>query len=204
MKEVYFTQRAIAYFIDVIIVTIISSLCLLVVSAIKPQDDKYQKASEEFLTKYEEILQKPDAKEMTKFFDEQKDNMYLIERSGVIGTVFDIIILAGYFGAFQFFNGGQTLGKKVAKIKVVGNDNKKDYNYGSSLLRTSLNYGLFSKVLLIILVLVLNANNYMIPVFAVQSLAMLFNLILIIMVAFRKDGRSLSDMICNTKVISSK
>jgi hypothetical protein len=33
---------------------------------------------------------------------------------------------------------------------------------------------------------------------------MVVTLTLIIMAAFKKDGRTLSDIICNTKVISSK
>ena len=100
-------------------------------------------------------------------------------------------------------NKGQTLGKKLCGIKVVSNGKKK-YTYALSILRSVLNYGLISKTLLIILFLFLNENNFLIPVGLVEMIAILFNLTLIIMAAFVKNGRTLSDIICGTKVVSSK
>ena len=204
MKEVYFTQRLIAYIVDFLIVGLLSSLLVTGVSLLLPKDDKYEKASESFMKEYEEVLKKNDTKSMMDFFENQKDNLYTIEKSSIIVYAFDIIIYAAYFGAFQFYNGGQTFGKKVTKIKVVGNKKKSDYNYGTSLLRTALNYGIFSKLLLILILLICNSSNYIIPLYGVEAVALIFNIVLIIMIALRKDGRSLSDMICHTKVVSSK
>ena len=204
MKEVYFTQRLLAYLIDFLIVGFVSTLLITIVTLAIPADEKYDKASESFLNEYQEVLKKNDVKGFQDFFKNQKNNLYTMEKASLIVYVFDIIIYAGYFGAFQYYNGGQTLGKKVTKIKVVGNDKRNDYNYKTSLLRTAFNYGLFSKTLIIIILLICNGNNFFIPLYAVQGLAILFNFVLIIMVAFRKDGRSLSDFICRTKVVSSK
>ena len=204
MKEVYFTQRLIAYLIDFLIVGVLSTLLISGVSMLLPKDEKYEKASESFLNEYEEVLKKSDVKSMTDFFENQKDNLYTIEKGSLIVYAFDIIIYAAYYGAFQFYNGGQTLGKKVTKIKVVGKDKKSDYTYASSLLRSAFNYGIFSKIILILILLICNSSNYMIPLYGVEFVATIFNLVLVIMIAFRKDGRSLSDMICHTKVVSSK
>ena len=204
MKEVYFTQRLIAYLVDFIIIGLVSTLLVSGVSVLLPNDDKYEQASESFITEYEKVLKSNDVKEMTNFFNNQKDNLYIIEKSSILIYAFDIILYAAYYGAFQFYNGGQTLGKKLTKIKVVGNKKKDEYNYKSSLLRTAFNYGIFSKLLLILILLICNSSNYMIPLYTVEGIAMIFNLVLVIMIAFRKDGRSIVDMICHTKVVSSK
>ena len=140
---------------------------------------------------------------LQEYMDSQQKNLYIIDKQSSLSSIFDIVLCIGYFGAFQFINKGQTLGKKLCGIKVVSNGKKK-YTYALSILRSVLNYGLISKTLLIILFLFLNENNFLIPVGLVEMVAILFNLTLIIMAAFVKNGRTLSDIICGTKVVSSK
>ena len=246
MKEVYFIQRVAAYLVDMIIITLVSTLLISLVELAMPKNsqyteavDNYTKLSNEFLDKLTELSTKEEKKEEKKeetketenndnlelteeepkeeqnnktestlvllqeYMDSQKKNIYIIDKQSSLSSIFDIVLCIGYFGAFQFMNKGQTLGKKLCGIKVVSN-NKKKYTYALSILRSVLNYGLISKTLLIILFLFLNENNFIIPVGLVEMIAFLFNLTLIIMAAFVKNGRTLSDIICGTKVVSSK
>jgi uncharacterized RDD family membrane protein YckC len=246
MKEVYFIQRVAAYLVDMIIITLVSTLLISLVELAMPKNsqyteavDNYTKLSNEFLDKLTELSTKEEKKEEKKeetketedndnlelteeepkeeqnnktestlvllqeYVDSQKKNIYIIDKQSSLSSIFDIVLCIGYFGAFQFMNKGQTLGKKLCGIKVVSN-NKKKYTYALYILRSVLNYGLISKILLIILFLFLNENNFIIPVGLVEMIAFLFNLTLIIMAAFVKNGRTLSDIICGTKVVSSK
>ena len=247
MKEVYFVQRVAAYLIDIILVTLVSTMLISLVELAMPKNsqyieavDNYTKLTNEFLDKLtestnkkeekkeeekkEEIVESSDDEETTsevveepreetktestmvllqEYMDSQQKNLYIIDKQSSLSSIFDIVLCIGYFGAFQFMNKGQTLGKKLCGIKVVSNGKKK-YTYALSILRSVLNYGLISKTLLIILFLFLNENNFLIPVGLVEMVAILFNLTLIIMAAFVKNGRTLSDIICGTKVVSSK
>ena len=246
MKEVYFIQRVAAYLVDMIIITLVSTMLISLVELAMPKNsqyteavDNYTKLTNEFLDKLTEVSTKEDKKEEKKeetketedndnlelseeepkeeqnnktestlvllqeYMDSQKKNIYIIDKQSSLSSIFDIVLCIGYFGAFQFMNKGQTLGKKLCGIKVVSN-NKKKYTYALSILRSVLNYGLISKTLLIILFLFLNENNFIIPVGLVEMIAFLFSLTLIIMAAFVKNGRTLSDIICGTKVVSSK
>ena len=247
MKEVYFVQRVAAYLIDIILVTLVSTMLISLVELAMPKNsqyieavDNYTKLTNEFLDKLtestnkkeekkeeekkEEIVESSEEEETTsevveepkeetktestmvllqEYMDSQQKNLYIIDKQSSLSSIFDIVLCIGYFGAFQFMNKGQTLGKKLCGIKVVSNGKKK-YTYALSILRSVLNYGLISKTLLIILFLFLNENNFLIPVGLVEMVAILFNLTLIIMAAFVKNGRTLSDIICGTKVVSSK
>ena len=251
MKDVYFIQRVAAYLVDMIIITLVSTMLISLVELAMPKNsqyteavDNYTKLTNEFLDKLsnttkeekkeeekqeekkedtelveedkeetEKSEEEPKQEQANKtestmvllqeYMDSQKKNIYIIDKQSSLSSIFDIVLCIGYFGAFQFMNKGQTLGKKLCGIKVVSNGKKK-YTYALSILRSVLNYGLISKTLLIILFIFLNENNFLIPVGLVEMIAFLFNLTLIIMAAFVKNGRTLSDIICGTKVVSSK
>ncbi len=261
MKEVYFIQRAIAYLVDGLIVSLASLLIISLVSLALPEDTNYENAVTEYEKAYENLIydvlgsnpvtesrkeddevttrpettteqegnmvtdepvseeestevvvveeeqtegKKDPSEIMMKFYDDQKHNMYIIEKNSILTYLFDIIICIAYFGAFQYYNKGQTLGKKLVSIKVVGAAKKSDYTYISSIIRACFNYGLFSKTLLVILLFVLNENNFLIPVSLIEMVAGIFFITLLVMAGFVKNGRTLSDIICKTKVVSSK
>lgn len=200
MKRVYFTQRLFAYLIDFFIVYLILLVFSSIFTAIMPTNEKEEKAYEDFLSSYQEILTNPNEEKMDNFLAEQSESMYIIEKGTVPILLFGIIINLGYYGAFQYMNNGQTLGKKVLKIKVVSNDDKKKYTYAKSVLRAAFNFGVFSNIILCIVLLLFSAKTFLIPYYAVSVIAFLFRFATLIMIAFRKDGRGLPDLICGTIV----
>lgn len=265
MKDVYFIQRLAAYFIDAIIITLVSSLIIGIISLPLPKDTRYEEAYEDYIKKTNEFTekmglgatkkeekkpkeeekveptdqeepvgqegngseeiaeeqpidennfeaikeeQKDEVLEMQKamleYYEGQLVNLYIIEKHNSYTSLFNILICIFYYGTFQFFNKGQTLGKKLVKIKVSQFDKKKKYNHGLMILRSCINYGLIFNLLSFLLLLVLNENTFIYPIGLIEFLSMVVTLTLIIMAAFKKDGRTLSDIICNTKVISSK
>ncbi len=270
MKDVYFIQRLAAYFIDAIIITLVSSLIIGIISLPLPKDTRYEEAYEDYIKKTNEFTEKmglaasnkeeekPKKEEkeetidqeapvgqsdnsgepvgqdintveepidednfgaikeepkdevlemqkaMLEYYEGQLGNLYIIEKHNSYTSLFNILVCIFYYGTFQFFNKGQTLGKKLVKIKVSQFDKKKKYNHGLMILRSCINYGLIFNLLSFLLLLVLNENTFIYPIGLIEFLSMVVTLTLIIMAAFKKDGRTLSDIICNTKVISSK
>ena len=259
MKDVYFIQRLAAYFIDAIIITLVSSLIIGIISLPLPKDTRYEEAYEDYIKKTNEFTEKmglgntnkeeekPNEEEneepvgqsgnteeqpsqeqpvedqpipepvqeekdevlgmqkaMLEYYEGQLGNLYIIEKHNSYTALFNILVCIFYYGTFQFFNKGQTLGKKLVKIKVSQYDKKKKYNHGLMILRSCINYGLIFNFLSFLLLLVLNENTFIYPIGLIEFLSMVVTLTLIIMAAFKKDGRTLSDILCNTKVISSK
>ena len=146
------------------------------------------------------MLLNPTEDKADKFLSEQSENMYIIEKGTVPILLFGVIINLAYYGAFQYMNNGQTLGKKLLKIRIVSKDDKKKYTYLKSTLRAALNFGVFSNTILCIILIVLSSKTFLIPYYAVSIMAFLFRLVTIIMVAFKNDGRGLPDLICGTVV----
>ena len=141
---------------------------------------------------------------MMEYYESQLPNLYIIERHSLLTSMFSILITVFYYGTFQFLYNGQTLGKKVVRIKVAQYDKKKKFNQGMMILRACINYGLFFEALSFITILVTNEKTFIYPIGIFELLSFVITITLIMMAAFKKDGRTLSDIICNTKVISSK
>jgi uncharacterized RDD family membrane protein YckC len=200
MKKAFFTQRLLAYIIDFLIVYFVLIAFTSILTAMLPAKEKENKAYDDFMAAYEELLNNPSEEVVDNFYKEQTENIYTIEKSTVPTLIFGIIINVGYFGAFQYTNNGQTLGKKVTKIRVTAYDDKKKYGYLRSVIRACLTYGVFSNLMLCILFLICSPNNFLIPYGIVSILATIFKFATMIMIAFKKDGRGLPDLICSTKV----
>lgn len=200
MKKVFFTQRLFAYLIDFFVVYFVLLIFSSIFSAILPANEKEDKAYDSFLNSYQEMLLNPTEDKADKFLSEQSENMYIIEKGTVPVLLFGVIINLAYCGAFQYMNNGQTIGKKLLKIRIVSKDDKKKYTYLKSTLRAALNFGIFSNTILCIILIVLSSKTFLIPYYAVSIMAFLFRLVTVIMVAFKNDGRGLPDLICGTVV----
>ena len=203
MKKVFFTQRLMAYLVDFLVVYLILALCTGILSALVPTSEKVSNSEKELLEKYEELLKDPDNSNAEKFLDEQKENLYIIGQYSVPQMIIGIIVNIGYFGAFQFMNKGQTLGKKFVKIKVKENNPDKKFTYLKAIIRAGLTYAVISDACYCVIYLVLKPSNFIIPYGLVGIVAFAFKLATIAMIAFRKDGRGLPDFIAGTQVVSA-
>ena len=203
MKKMYFTQRLMAYLIDFFIVYLVISLFTGVANMLVPTSEKVSKSEKELLEKYEELLKNPDNSNAEQFLDEQKENIYVIGRYEVPSLIIGIIVNIGYFGAFQFMNKGQTLGKKFVKIKVEENNPDKKVTYLKAVIRAGLTYAVISDGLYVLIYLFLKPSNFMVPYAIVSMIAFIFKVTTTIMIAFRKDGRGLPDFIAGTHVVNA-
>jgi uncharacterized RDD family membrane protein YckC len=118
MKDIV-SKRIGAYVLDVFFIYILISM-IAGIRIINPQYDKYMNYYEEYnkvVNKYKE--KEIDAKELVKL---NSNNFYYMSKYSVSTNIAAIVVLIGYFVLFQKYNNGQTLGKKIMKIKVVNKD----------------------------------------------------------------------------------
>ena len=113
-------RRLGAYIMDMFIVALISSL-FVKIEFINPKYDEYQKVYNDYIDYTSEIKDIKDIENDSKLTDFSYD----LAKTGIATSIISLIVTTLYFVGFQYLNRGQTLGKKVFKIKVVDGENKR-------------------------------------------------------------------------------
>ena len=128
---------------------------------------------------------------------------YKIAKNSSISSAIYIIVTILYFGIFNLVTDGQTLGKKIFKLKIVSSvsDDSKP-NIVSYLIRSVLLYNTIYYLVSLIGIYTLNKENYYLVTNIVYQIQYYIQIIIICMVMLRTDGRGLHDILAKTKVIS--
>jgi len=194
MKASFF-KRLGAYLIDIMFVSIIVSLISSGIS-----NSEYKKA----YTEYEDIMNKYAEQEITtdEYLNQMKPVIYDIQKSSTLVSSMSLIFTIIYFVVFQYLNKGQTLGKKILGLKVV--ENGKEPSLKAIILRTIFISSIFSSFFAIVLVYVLNSNNYYTVYSIISYMEMAFIFISALFILYRKDKLGLHDMIAHTEVIDER
>lgn len=212
-------KRFVAYAIDILIVSLISSL-ITSNTLINKDFKKYMDTYEE----YEKIVDKyevdkgalDDALEYEAITDDEyevkleklndsfdKDNVnynYKLIKLSIIATIISMLAILLYFVVIQYYFNGQTLGKKIMKLRVVSNSDKK-LNILNYLIRSLILNSVLINTLSIIMVLVLSKSNYLIYNEIIYVVNYAIEMAIIFMMGFTKDNRGLQDYAANTKVV---
>lgn len=190
-------KRLMAYFIDFIIVALIAS-CFSYLSFINPNRVQYEEKYQEILTLYDKLEQK----EITKEEYEAKyyTLYYDLNHLNINYAFINLVVLIGYFGIFQWQSGGQTIGKRILKIKITTKEDKNP-SVVSYLIRTLVLNNIIITLLEIFVLFLFSANDY----YPLYSNINLVGYILLYIIAFfflvRSDHRGLHDLIASTKVV---
>lgn len=115
-------------------------------------------------------------------------------------NVITCVIIIGYYIVFAYFNKGQTLGKKLCKIRVV-NDKGERASIWNILIRSLFIYGIITTLYSLISINFLDIESFNYSVSVVSVIECLFIVISLLMMLYKKDGRGLHDIIAKTKVI---
>ena len=196
MKKAFSYQRIGAYFIDIIVLSLILSLLTFWI----PKSEKYQKAVEDEEKLIENYANgEIDEDSLVKAYFNDR---YIIEKETIIISVVSVILSIGYFGTFAYMNNGQTLGKRLLGIKI--SSSKKELTHFDFIMRSLIINDGISSIISVLLLLFITGSMYSYTIFVVQSIQSLIVLLSAIFVVFRKDKLGLHDLICKTEVIQSK
>ena len=165
------------------------------------KDDK-EILEEEFDSKCEIIIKDYNSHKMSeKDFKKQLNHYYYyLERNSTVQYILNIVICLLYFVLFQGFTGGQTLGKKLMRIKIVSDDDN-EVSFKQLLIRTLFLYGIIYVALLTISPYLVGKND--LP--GVNNILYYFNYVLMMTLIFTicyfKNRRGLHDVVAHTRVM---
>ena len=187
-------KRIIAFVIDIVIVSLVVSLINLL--PLDPYKDKYKDAYE----KYNEVVQKSTEDEKNDYKDEIIELNYKVYKYRTYSSMFSATALILYFGVLPLVMNGQTLGKKIMKLRVVSNNEKK-LNFWKYLIRIVILNNIWLSLINVGAVYVVSGVKFYYVTYVISMLSSLIYMLNLIMVMFRKDNRGLHDMVAGTKVI---
>lgn len=204
----YVYRRISAFLIDIFLVTFISTI-FSSISYVNPFIGNYKVAYDEYREIYksesESVLTNPTIKNVVDYSNKMSKQIYKIDYSMLFNNIYYLVFSFLYFVLFAYFTNGQTLGKKLFKLKVVRQDGEK-VKLSNLMLRTLLSgSSIFMGVNIIVVIQLL---LLMIPQNQVYFYAILFSSmisyvieIIGLVLLFSKEHRSLDDIIGSTKVI---
>lgn len=192
-----FNKRFFAYIIDIFIVLVIANLITMFI----PISEKTQDYYKELQTTQKKMYDKEiDVKEYTDIVLE--DN-YNISKGTVLISLTSIIIYILYFVVYQVYNNGQTVGKKLMKIKLKSITDE-SLSINTMLFRALIIYGIAANIINLMLILLLKKELYLSISNTISIIQSLIVIISVFMILFSKQKRGIHDIITKTEVVNKE
>ena len=189
-----FSQRIFAFLIDLVLISMITSLITLFV----PVNDTATKLYEEQNRVLEDYID--GSVSMEEYVNQMVDLSYDVSRQTVIVSIVTIVVTLLYYVVYPCYNNGQSFGKKLMKIRIK-KVNDSDLSMNDLLVRGMINNSIFVNIINVIFVLFLSKNIFLGASSLVSSVQYLVLIISLIMIAFTKNARGLHDLAAKTEVV---
>lgn len=193
-------KRLGAYLIDYLVVTVIIYGVMLL-PFVNPHKEEYN-------TKYNEVVRVNEQFQNNEISSEEFNealipiayDLYRLNGSYVIVST---ICFIGYFVIFQFLYKGQTIGKKIFKLKLAS-ANDKPLSMVNYLVRAIILYNILIPIIELIIVFTMSSENYYNVYQNVNLVSYIIMYITLFFMLVRTDGRGLHDILANTIVKDEK
>ena len=164
LRKAYFFPRLMAYIIDFAIVTLLLSFILVFL----PANENYTA----YLEEYEQIqINYLEGKTSSdEYVNQSVEVVRDLDYSNVMTSIVGVVVFILYFVVFQFYNNGQTLGKKLMGVRVVSATGDEKVSMNQYVLRSLLVNSLVCNILLIGMVLFMSRDVYFYTKFIVEWL----------------------------------
>ena len=188
-----FKTRLIAYILDALII----SVAVTLISSIFPNSN-YKKLNDE-LNKVTENYTNKEIDFATYVYNYADINQDMMKESLYTNLIQGFLIV-GYFIILPVCNNGQTLGKKLFKIKMVSDKGELDYN--QLIIRALIVDGLGYLILSMALLYILPSYAYFITTSILSLVETLVTIISVGMIIKNDNRKGIHDILSGTKVIS--
>lgn len=190
-------KRVLAYLVDVMIISFVSLLLTYFI----PTSENYNKLNKEFenLT----IDYRNQEVTMEEYLEKGTDINYQLNKEAVPQTIVSTVLSIIYFVVLAYFMNGETLGKKLMKIKITSNNDKK-LTMNNYLIRALVIDSVLMNIITIITILLFSKDIYLTSYNIISYVFSFVYIVSLAMILFSKSGRGLQDILANTKVISAE
>lgn len=193
MNKSNFGKRLVAYILDAIIVSLIFSFLTMFIK----ESNNLINLNNQLNTISENFINKTIT--MKEYFNQYSSIEYLISKEMFLQNLFSLILMIGYFVILPYYYNGQTIGKKLMKIKIVKEDDKLTIN--DLALRSLLSNGIAMTFIELALIFLIKDTAYFIAISILSFIQFLLVITSIFMILYRKDKKALHDIVCKTLVV---
>jgi uncharacterized RDD family membrane protein YckC len=193
MNKSNFGKRLVAYILDAIIVSLIFSVLTMFIK----ESNNLINLNNQLNTISENFINKTIT--MKEYFNQYSSIEYLISKEMFLQNLFSLILMIGYFVILPYYYKGQTIGKKMMKIKIVKEDDKLTIN--DLALRSLLANGIAMTFIELALIFLIKDTAYFITISILSFIQFLLVITSIFMILYRKDKKALHDIVCKTLVV---
>lgn len=187
-------QRFLAYIIDVLLVSFVASLLVFPFVSDDSKIDKLNDEMMEVVEKYQE------AKISIKTYATEMESItYQLAKSNGTVTLITLVCEILYFIVFQLYNNGQTIGKKILKIKVVSDNRNLTMN--QMICRCLIANSILLEILSFAFMLFAGKTVYFYGVATMEMLQYIVLIVSAFMIMGSLDGRAVHDKLAHTRVI---
>ncbi len=196
MKCEKLSKRLIAYLIDMIIFALILFICSQI---FKPSSNVKVLNSE--MNEVNELFMNHEISYTTYLF-RYSTIIQALDKEKILSSLLNVIFIMFYFVFIPYFFEGQTIGRKIMKLKIVRRDSEL-LMVNDLVIRELIIDGLGFLLISLCLLYIVPSIAYLILTFILGFLQIILVLISIFMIIYRRDNRGLHDVISNTLVVSS-
>ena len=192
-KKASFFQRLIAFVFDMVLISLIASI----VSTPFINEEKIEKLE----NKQVQVINDYSSKKIDSddYLINEIDIYYNINKANGLSTIITIFLEVLYFVLYQIYKNGQTLGKKIMKIRVISKDG--DLSMNQMIFRTFISNFVLINIIGFIFMLFSNKDVYFYVIMSTSLIQYLIVIISIFGIVNKKDGCAIHDKLVHTEVI---
>lgn len=188
-----FTKRAVAYIIDIVILSMILSLFTMFI----PENKNIEVINKQIGELSEQVANNTVTSSI--YFNQYSSYVRDLDKELFISNLLDFVLIIGYFVILPYYYNGQTLGKKLMKIKIVKENGELTIN--NLLLRSVITNGIVSTIIGLVIIFVFPDLAYFWTISILGFIQFLLVIISVFMILYRKDKKGLQDIVCKTIVV---